>query len=230
MTRRIVALGFILVCASVAWFMLSLSMDARTRDKSSTTTDAIGGLWGTAHTQLAPRVTLNWEAEKKVEMTEKEKLDYLKRKLEEANLREKMGQPKPAPAPAASEEFFQTVKEQVLEPIELSGSDIKVSLDLDYRQKGLLWFSTYTVDFAADYQVENPKDHAVTAKMVFPFPSAKAVYDNMSIVAPGRADLEYHVEADGQNKGNRMVASFPLLPKAKQTVQFSNAGWATRSC
>ena len=40
----------------------------------------------------------------------------------------------------------------------LDGSDIKVDLNLEYRQKGLLWYSTYRVLFDGKYRVTNYTD------------------------------------------------------------------------
>src|SRR5215467_12559410 len=37
----------------------------------------------------------------------------------------------------------------------IQSSRIRVNLALDYRQKGLLWFSTYTVDFDGRYDFQN---------------------------------------------------------------------------
>jgi hypothetical protein len=65
----------------------------------------------------------------------------------------------------------------------LEASKIGVTLDLTHRQKGLLWYSTYLVDFAGDYTFTNSsgQDQDVTFKLNFP--SQQAVYDDLSMTA-----------------------------------------------
>ena len=41
-------------------------------------------------------------------------------------------------------------------PVDASHIDVK--LNLDHRQKGLLWYATYGVDFSADYQFRNDRN------------------------------------------------------------------------
>jgi hypothetical protein len=67
-------------------------------------------------------------------------------------------------------------------PIERSR--IRVALDLEQRQKGLLWFPTYRVDFRGDYIIRNdsPSDE-VTIKLVFPVPNA--IYDDLVVRVDG---------------------------------------------
>src|SRR5512134_212822 len=41
-------------------------------------------------------------------------------------------------------------EKEVITPIELESSDVQVELQLEHRRKGLLWYSTYDVDFDAN--------------------------------------------------------------------------------
>jgi inner membrane protein involved in colicin E2 resistance len=61
----------------------------------------------------------------------------------------------------------------------LDGTKVDVTLDLQHRQKGLLWYSTYTVAFAGDYKFTNSsgQDQDVTFQLCFP--SKQAVYDDL---------------------------------------------------
>jgi hypothetical protein len=49
----------------------------------------------------------------------------------------------------------------VYHALPLDGSRIQVGLQLEHRQKGLLWFSTYKVSFDGVYYFRNPtgEDH-----------------------------------------------------------------------
>ena len=64
-------------------------------------------------------------------------------------------------------------------------SRIHVALDLAQRQKGLLWFATYRVDFHGDYVFTNNtyKDE-ITVKLAFPVPNA--IYDNLVLRVDGQ--------------------------------------------
>jgi len=61
---------------------------------------------------------------------------------------------------------------------ELDSSQIKVALGLQHRQKGLLWYSTYDVDFDALYTFHNPTDAAQQVNVELSLPSATGIYDN----------------------------------------------------
>jgi inner membrane protein involved in colicin E2 resistance len=64
-------------------------------------------------------------------------------------------------------------------PLPLEATKVDVTLDLQHRQKGLLWYSTYTVFFAGDYHFTNVsgQDQCVTFQLSLP--SKQAVYDDL---------------------------------------------------
>ncbi|MDP9104685.1 MAG: inner membrane CreD family protein [Candidatus Eremiobacteraeota bacterium] len=66
-----------------------------------------------------------------------------------------------------------------------ASSRIDVDLALDPRQKGLLWYNTYGVAFTARYRVANPGAGA-RVHMDFSFPSARATYDDVTLVVDGK--------------------------------------------
>jgi hypothetical protein len=70
-------------------------------------------------------------------------------------------------------------------PLELAGSDITARFKLDDRRKGLLWYATYVVDFAATYKVSNPGT-TTEAVMTFTFPSPNGVYNGYAVKVDGR--------------------------------------------
>jgi hypothetical protein len=55
-------------------------------------------------------------------------------------------------------------------------------LHIDYRQKGLLWFSTYKVDFDGAYTFQNPTSRGEEFVIQLPFPAQQAVYDNVQLL------------------------------------------------
>jgi hypothetical protein len=60
-------------------------------------------------------------------------------------------------------------------------SRVDVRLGLDHRQKGLLWYSTYVVDFAGTYVFRNPGTEAAPVLFTLPFPAEKAIYDGLTM-------------------------------------------------
>ena len=70
--------------------------------------------------------------------------------------------------------------------LEVTSTDISADFKLDQRQKGLLWFATYKVDFAAAYGVISPTARPGNATMPFQFPSRDALYDGFAVRVDGR--------------------------------------------
>jgi inner membrane protein involved in colicin E2 resistance len=64
-------------------------------------------------------------------------------------------------------------------PIPIEASRIDVTLNLAHRQKGLLWYNTYAVNFTGDYTFTNSTsgDQDVTFRLGFP--ASQAVYDDL---------------------------------------------------
>ncbi len=218
MIKRIMVITLIVVCTSLSWSYLSLVMNVRTAKAGYALSDAVGGLWGTEHSQLAPRV-VEWAARKKIEMTEQEKFALIKKRQTEEKLRAKRMRRQRRRVKVGEEEFFKIVRQRQSDPLELAGSNITVFLKLNHRKKGLLWFATYTVDFNSNYTIENPLDHPIEVVMEFPFPSESAVYDSMAVSTPGLDDFRYRTEKD------RIIGSLALAPKATQMIHF---GYQTR--
>jgi inner membrane protein involved in colicin E2 resistance len=70
--------------------------------------------------------------------------------------------------------------------VPLDSSQISADLHIDYRQKGLLWFSTYRVGFAGNYTFQNPTGQEEIFTIRLPLPSKQAVYDGMEISLDGQ--------------------------------------------
>ena len=70
-------------------------------------------------------------------------------------------------------------------PVPTASSRIAVDLVLDPRQKGLLWYNTYGVAFAATYRVERAAA-GTRAHVDFAFPSDNATYDDVTVAVDGK--------------------------------------------
>lgn len=69
---------------------------------------------------------------------------------------------------------------------EPSRSQIDVNLNIDYRQKGLLWYSTYLVDFAGSYVYRNDSAQREALSIRMNFPAEHAVYDGFTMLLNGQ--------------------------------------------
>ncbi len=148
MIHRIIAIGLIFVCISVAWLILGQTVHLRTLEQDGKLKDAVGQLWGTAQTQQAPQVY----------------------RLERVT-RVETG--------ADGQTVSRTVDEKHYHS--LDASRIGVDLSLEYRRKGLLWYSTYNVQFAASYTLSNPTDRSLRLYFDLELPASRAVYDDFTL-------------------------------------------------
>lgn len=94
------------------------------------------------------------------------------------------GSPQRQEAPSFSAKWPGDSKRKALE---LAGTDATAGFRLDQRRKGLLWYSTYVVDFAAKYRVANPATDTASASMTFRFPDAAGSYDGFDVRVDGVA-------------------------------------------
>src|SRR5258706_4816708 len=149
MTKRIVAIVFIFICASVAWAVLGGTIFSRTYDLNQVSGDHVASTWGTPQNQSPPKaayVQVNTRDEQSVENGTK---------------------------------IVRKVEEKVEVPLPLDSSRIDVALDLEHRQKGLLWYSTYTVNYGGVYSFHNPSDKEQSVNFTLGYPAAQAIYDDV---------------------------------------------------
>ena len=80
---------------------------------------------------------------------------------------ERWGAPIVQPAPSVryvtSGAVFNTLK-----PLPLAGQKIQVQAGMNYRKRGLVYFSGFDFDFSGDYRVVNDRPHDVDLVFVFP--------------------------------------------------------------
>ena len=155
MTKRIIAIIFIFICTSVAWGILGGTIFSRTYDSGLVSSPQVASLWGTRQNQAPPSASFHTKLEKKVEVFEN------------------------------GQKVIKSVFEEFDTPLPLESSRIKVDLDLEHRQKGLLWYSTYKVAFSGVYGFRNTSDKEQTVDFNLQFPTSQAIYDNLSFVVDG---------------------------------------------
>ena len=102
-------------------------------------------------------------------------------------------------------------------PVDPLASNIKVHLEHENRYKGLLWFSTYTVDFAGTYTV---KAGPAGNSFLFTLPAGVPFMDNLGLVLDGEA-----LDVDSKQVGNRFLVSIPADEKTHTvTVTYRTRG------
>jgi hypothetical protein len=155
-TPRLIAIGFICFVSAIAWFILGASVTGRSGAFDSQLTSEVSRLWGGVQRQAAPSVAVN----RPVEVTET------------------VQEPQPSGAPI-TRKIKKTITQST--PIPLDSSRVSVDLRLQHRQKGLLWYDTYTVTFEGKYVVHNPDaiPRVIVARLKFP--SADAPYDQFTL-------------------------------------------------
>jgi hypothetical protein len=154
--KKLVAIGFIWLGCSIAWVILGSTILARSGQSSSELMTEVWGLWGPPLEQAPPRAL------------------YLetRKKTEHVTTTDAAGRPTTTEV---------TRDEDVEVDVPLARSDIDVRLSLAQRQKGLLWFATYGVDFRAAYNFVNESSISRVVTVRFPLAAAQAVYDGFEV-------------------------------------------------
>ncbi len=99
--------------------------------------------------------------------------------------------------------------------LSLEASRIEVDLSLEHRRKGLLWYSTYHVQFAAWYTVSNPTDHSLSLYFDLEMPAQRAVYDDISLSVDSRRIADVPIRA------GHLVQPVDLAPGQELPVHVS---------
>ncbi len=157
MTKRIAAIAFIFVCTSIAWAILGGTIFTRTYSQDAVAENRVASTWGAPQDQSPPTASFTRIVQRKEETTENGK------------------------------KTVTTIPDAVTTSLPLESSAIQVALDLEHRQKGLLWYSTYKVDFSGSYEFRNPSDKEETVAFVLNFPTSQAIYDNLTFLVDGVA-------------------------------------------
>src|SRR5467141_2317498 len=152
MLKRIGAIIAIFVCTALAWAILGSTVFYRTYNAESGLSGRVASTWGAPQAQAPPVIAREWPEEKTVEVEEKGKTTT---RME---------------------------KQTHSEPVKIDASRVAATLHIDYRQKGLLWFSTYKVDFDGAYTFQNPSSREEEFAFQLPFPAQQAVYDNVQLL------------------------------------------------
>jgi inner membrane protein involved in colicin E2 resistance len=154
--KRIAAILFIFVCTAIAWMILGSTIFYRTYNSHSQLRGRVASNWGAPQEQAPPTATYN--------------IKFSKQVVSEEN----------------GKKTTRTEEDQKLCAFPIEKSRVNVGLHLDYRRKGLLWYSAYRVKFAGAYEFTNPDDVARDVTFTLHLPAEKAIYDGVAFSVNGR--------------------------------------------
>ena len=157
MIKRIAAIVFIFICTTIAWVALGATIFSRIYSADGRLQEKVASSWGTAQTQAPPNAT------------------YQTMRLHSEDTIEN------------GHAITRQTQETVSVTLPLESSRVDVALSLEHRQKGLLWYSTYMVDFLGNYTFRNTSQKEESVTLLLPFPASQAVYDNLEIRVEGQA-------------------------------------------
>ena len=117
----------------------------------------------------------------------------------------------------------ETVLKKVTQP--LCGSDINVRLKLDLRRKGLLWYSTYRVEFKGRYCLQNHTAQTRTLDVAMALPSRVGVFDNVDVL--GRQTPSSKPASGLQRKTRKFTISSSNEIRFTRTLKSNEQRWVT---
>ena len=193
MIKRIAAITFIFLCTAFAWGILGATIFQRTYASDSESEGRVASTWGAPQNQAPPTASFDEMVPKKEVTTENG------RKIETVT------------------------QEKVTTALPLESSHINVDLNLEHRQKGLLWYSTYKVAFGGAYSFRNASDKDQNVTFALNFPTAQAIYDDLVFTVD---DVPVALTNAGNSAGGtvRMAAGKTATLKVGYKSQGLN-GW-----
>jgi hypothetical protein len=196
--RRLVAIAFILIGTSLAWTVLGSSLIARTGQFDGRLEPEVQLLWGGPHRQAAPNAWILRPG------TDTETIET-----------------KEPDGRVVRREITKPLLRNI--PIALDQTRAEVTLDLEHRRKGLLWYPTYTVDFKATYKFTNPDAERRALHVRFPLPAENALFDDFVFALNGRPT------DPASDVSKEMSAEVTAAPGAQVTVdvQYRSRGMRT---
>jgi hypothetical protein len=192
--RRLFAIAGIFLGTSAAWAILGTSLVARAGEFDSRLEHEVHALWGAPQRQIAAGATLErWGVETEV--------------VESKDATGKVTRTE--------------TRRNVMRPLLLAPVQTRATADvqLEHRQKGLLWYATYDVRFQATYRFQNPDAEPRTIGLRLPLPEGQVLFDDVTVRVDGQA-------APGAGQvGAELAASVVVAPNA--TVAFE-VGYRSR--
>ena len=191
---RLLAIGLIYLCTAVAWSTLGASVVSRTGEFDGRLSKEVAQLWGGRHNQVAPLTTVTRPRQVTETVQDNDGTGRL-----------------------VQRKITKTVEDHI--PVPLRASRVTVGLALEHRQKGLLWYDTYTVDFSGRYRVQNPDDVPRPVTVELRFPSAEGIYDGFVLRLDGK-----DAPKGAMSQAATVTAVLPARAEADLLVAYKSRG------
>lgn len=188
MVKNIGAIGLVYVIATLGWVFLGTTIVSRTDSQQARLRQEVGQLWGTPLVQRAPWGSLEVE---RVTRTDQWNQGLKTKVAAETTMIDKFDLP-------------------------IISNSIRTNFELDQRKKGLLWYSTYRVRFAGDYEFENIHEQKGDMVLSFAFPAADGLYDEFQFLVDG-------TPVRPERRAAALVARVPCEPKARHKISITYA-------
>jgi hypothetical protein len=201
MLKRIAAITLVFVCTSFAWIFLGATVAVRTRSQDASLKNEVGQLWGVPQRQRAPSAYYLPPPPTPAKRGASPSAEGSAAPTVVGVVPTVATAPQQSPVPGGST------------AVPLESSDVDVTLDLEHRSKGLLWYSTYRVRFDGAYVVTNASEEPHDYCVVFSLPTKGAIYDNFRL-AVGEREVSDLAVSDG-----RISAKVALAPGQSETIR-----------
>lgn len=73
---------------------------------------------------------------------------------------------------------------------DIQASDIAITLEMDYRKKGLVYYTGYNAKFTGKYTLQNPESEKIYLSFIFPYPTQNGVLQDIKLLINGEEDPE----------------------------------------
>jgi len=187
--RQILALAFIFICTTIAWMILGATISSRTYGSNQQLEGHVASTWGSEQEQVPPTACYTATETKNSTTVENGKVVVHNDRVWRQH------------------------------SLALEASRIHVGLHLDPRQKGLLWYSTYAVEFAGDYTFHNSTTQAQSVAFHLRLPAQNASYDDLQMKIDNQT-----VEPTTDEQGMVGRATVPPGADARLYVAYRSQG------
>lgn len=99
---------------------------------------------------------------------------------------------------------------------ELAASAVTVDIAMDYRKKGMVYYTGYNADFTGTYHVTNPQDTTIYLSFIFPYPvqAGQGMLQDVVLHVNGEEDVE-------NTEYQQNLALWTGLLQANETLKFT---------
>lgn len=185
---RLFGIGLVFLLATLAWMVLGATTSTRATGQRAGLSGQVSELWGRPQHQAAPSLDFRWTTTR-----------------EETRTEEENGRTKVVKA---------LVTDTHHRSVSLASTDVAVTMRLDRRLKGLIWYALYDVDFAGRWTYVHTEAEPGLLVIGFQFPDRDGIYDDFQLLVDGAERPEADEPSDGLVR-----AIVPVEPGQEVTLQ-----------